>query len=109
MPKSSEPAQLRLLAEQFRSQGTGEAARINGEKDRELARITPEAFREAEEIRGEADAAAARIYAQAYEANPELYAFLRSLETYEEVVNSKTTLLLGSQSELFGYLEGSTP
>jgi len=95
------------IAEQFRSQGTGEAARINGEKERELARITSEAFRQAEQIRGKADAQAADIYAEAYNANPELYAFLRSLETYQVIVDDKTTLMLGSDSELFQYLESA--
>jgi membrane protease subunit HflC len=102
-------SERRRIAEQFRSQGTGEAARINGEKERELARITSEAFREAEQIRGKADAQAADIYAAAYNANPELYAFLRSLETYQEVIDDKTTLMLGSDSDLFKYLESASP
>lgn len=102
-------SERKRIAEQFRSQGTGEAARINGEKERELARITSEAFRAAEEIRGKADAEAAGIYADAYNANPELYAFLRSLETYEKIVDEKTTLLLQTDSELFQYLEDAKP
>ena len=102
-------SERRRIAEQFRSQGTGEAARINGEKERELARITSEAFREAEQIRGKADAQAADIYAEAYNANPELYAFLRSLETYETIVDDKTTLMLSSDSDLFKYLESASP
>ena len=102
-------SERRRIAEQFRSQGTGEAARINGEKERELAQITSEAFRKAEEIRGQADAQAAGIYAEAYNANAELYAFVRSLETYGQIVDEKTTLLLGAGSELFQYLEAPTP
>jgi modulator of FtsH protease HflC len=102
-------SERKRIAEQFRSQGTGEAARINGEQERELATITSEAFREAEQIRGTADAEAAGIYAEAYNANRELYAFVRSLETYQEIVDDKTTLLLGSGSELFQYLEDATP
>ncbi len=102
-------SERKRIAEQFRSQGTGEAARINGEQERELATITSEAFREAEQIRGTADAEAAGIYAEAYNANRELYAFVRSLETYQEIVDEKTTLLLGSGSELFQYLEAATP
>lgn len=102
-------SERKRIAEQFRSQGTGEAARINGEQERELATITSEAFREAEQIRGTADAEAAGIYADAYNANKELYAFVRSLETYQTIVDDKTTLLLGSGSELFQYLEAATP
>ncbi len=102
-------SERKRIAEQFRSQGTGEAARINGEKERELAVITSEAFRKAEQIRGEADAEAARIYAEAYNANPELYAFLRSMETYNQTVDDNTVLLLSTDSELFQYLEDATP
>jgi len=102
-------SERKRIAEQFRSQGTGEAARINGEKERELAKITSEAFRQAEQIRGTADAEAARIYADAYNKNTELYAFLRSLETYKDTVDNETVLLLSTGSELFEYLEDSSP
>ena len=51
------------IAEQFRSEGGGESARINGEKERELKQITSEAYRLAQEIKGRADAEAADIYA----------------------------------------------
>jgi modulator of FtsH protease HflC len=97
------------IAEQFRSEGFGEAARINGEKERELARITSGAFRTAEEVRGDADAEAARIYAEAYNANPELYAFVRSMETYRDTVDGETVLLLGTDGEFLQYLEDSRP
>lgn len=97
------------IAEQFRSEGIGEAARINGEKEWELARITSEAFRKTEETRGNADAEAARIYAEAYNADPELYAFLKSMETYQATVDGQTTLVLGTSSELLRYLEDAGP
>ncbi|MEZ5333551.1 MAG: protease modulator HflC [Thermoanaerobaculia bacterium] len=47
--------------------GRGEAARIHGERERELKRIQSEAYREAEEIRGKADAQATQVYASAYD------------------------------------------
>ena len=102
-------SERKRIAEQFRSEGTGEAARINGEKERELAKITSEAYRTAEEIRGEAEAKATDIYANAYNANPELYSFLRSLEAYSDTVDDKTVLVLGTDSEIFEYLEDATP
>ena len=102
-------SERKRIAEEFRSQGTGEAARINGEKERELARIQSEAFRQAEEVRGRADAEAALIYANAYNADPEFYAFVRSLESYRQIVDDQTTLLLETDSELFEYLEDATP
>ncbi|MFT4626350.1 MAG: membrane protease subunit HflC [Myxococcota bacterium] len=102
-------SERKRIAEQFRSEGAGQAARINGEKERELARITSEAFRTAEEIRGTADATAARVYADAYNADPEFYAFVRSMETYRATVDDETTLVLGTEGELLRYLEDATP
>ena len=75
-------AERQRIAEQFRSEGQGESARIHGERERELAQIQSEAYREAEELRGQADAEATRIYADAYERDANLYAFMKSLETY---------------------------
>lgn len=102
-------SERKRIAEQFRSEGAGEAARITGEKERELARITSEAFRTAEQIRGEADAAAARTYAQAYNADPELYAFVKSMETYRQSIDADTVLLLGTDSEALQYFESARP
>lgn len=102
-------SERKRIAEQFRSEGAGQAARINGEKERELARITSEAFRQAEEIRGAADAEAARVYADAYNADPEFYAFVKSMETYRATVDNETTLVLGTEGELLRYLEDATP
>jgi membrane protease subunit HflC len=98
-------SERKRIAEQFRSEGIGEAARINGEKEWELARITSEAFRKTEETRGAADAEATRIYAEAYNADPELYAFLKSMETYRATIDEKTTLLLGTDGDFLRYLE----
>ncbi len=100
-------SERKRMAEQFRSEGMGEAARINGEKERELANITSAAYKTSEEIKGKADAEAARIYANAYNADPEFYAFVKSMETLHEVVNNKTTLLVGTQNELLHYMENS--
>ena len=102
-------SERKRIAAQFRSEGIGEAARINGEKEWELARITSEAFRRTEEIRGDSDASAARIYALAYNEDPELYAFLKSMETYRATVDAQTTLVLGTQGDFLHYLEDAGP
>lgn len=102
-------SERKRIAEQFRSEGTGEAARINGEKERELAKITSEAYKQSEQIRGEAEAKATQIYADAYNQNPELYRFLKSLETYKATIDKNTTLILGTDSDLYQYLEDATP
>lgn len=98
------------IADQFRSEGQGGARRIEGNKERDLARIQSEAFRTAEEIRGKADAAATAIYADAYNKNAqsrELYSFLRTMETMEKSFDEKTSIILSTDSELYKYLKRS--
>ena len=98
-------AERQRIAELYRSEGQGEAARIQGERERDLQRIQSEAFRAAEELRGAADAEATGIYAAAYGRDPDFYAFTRSLETYETVMDPSTTVILGTDSEFLRYLE----
>ena len=95
------------IAEQFRSEGAGEAARIRGEKERELRTIGSEAYRDAQEIMGSADASAANIYADAYGRDADFYRFVKTLETYRETLRQDTTLLLGTDGDFLRYLESS--
>jgi membrane protease subunit HflC len=98
-------AERQRIAEEFRSEGQGESARIHGERERELAQIQSEAYRRAEELRGEADANATRIYADAYNRDEDFYAFTKSLETYEATMDPETLFILGTDSELLRFLE----
>ena len=97
-------AERQRIAEQFRSEGEGRAAEIDGDTRRELSEIQSEANRQAEIIRGQADAEASSIYSQAFGAAPEFYAFLRTLESYPKTVQDTSTLILGTDSEYFRYL-----
>ena len=98
-------AERQRIAEEFRSEGQGEAARIAGERDLELLRIQSEAYRSAEELRGVADGEATSIYGDAYNADPDFYAFTKSMETYEATMDSSTMFILGTDNELLKYLE----
>jgi membrane protease subunit HflC len=96
------------IADKFRSEGQGEASRINGEKERELKSIQSSAFRDAELIKGKADATAALIYAQAYNQSSQsrnLYNFLKSMETFEKTFDNKTSIFISTDSELYKYLK----
>lgn len=100
------------IADQFRSEGQGEARVILGDKERDLAQISSEARREAEEIRGRADARATAIYANAYNRNNQsrqLYEFLRSMEALQKSLDGKSTIILSTDSELFKFLQNSNP
>lgn len=96
------------IADKFRSEGQGEASRINGEKERELKNIQSGAFRDAEEIKGKADGQAAAIYARAYnqtQMSKSLYAFLKSMETFRKTFDGKTSVFISTDSELYKYLK----
>jgi membrane protease subunit HflC len=97
-------AERQRIAELYRSEGQGEAARISGEQERELKRIQSEAYRSAQELRGKADAQATNIYAEAYNRDPDFYGFVKSLETYERTMDAKTFFVLGTDSDLLKYL-----
>jgi len=93
------------IAEEYRSEGAGEAARILGDKDRDLKEITSEAYREAQEIKGKADAEAADIYAAAYNRDPDFYRFLKTMEVYTTTMDKDTILMLSTDGEFLKYLE----
>lgn len=100
------------IAERFRSEGQGEAAKIIGSMERDLREIESDAYRKIETIRGDADAKATAIYAQAYNRTPEaaeLYDFVRTLQVYEDVLDKDTTLILSTDSELFRLLKSTKP
>jgi len=94
------------IAERFRAEGQGRSSEILGEMSRELRTISSEAERKASEIRGKADAEATKIYGEAYGADPEFFAFFRTLESYHSL-GPNTTLMLGADSEFYRYLEST--
>jgi membrane protease subunit HflC len=101
-------SERRQIAQRFRSEGEGEAARIAGQKERDLNEIQSTAYRQVQQIRGQADAKATEIYAHAYTQNPqaaEFYAFLKSMETYRKILTKDSTLVLSTDSDLFGLLK----
>ncbi len=92
------------IAERFRSEGAGEAAKIIGRKERDLLSIESGAYRKEQEIKGRADAEATGIYAAAYSSSPgaaDFYQFTKTLETYQKTLGKDTTVILTSESDLF--------
>jgi membrane protease subunit HflC len=92
------------IADRFRSEGAGEAAKILGRKERDLLSIQSEAYRKEQEIKGKADAQATGIYASAYNSSPsaaDFYQFVKTLETYQKTLGKDTTTIMTSNSDLF--------
>lgn len=105
-------SERRQIAERFRSEGNGEAARINGLRERDLNKVRSEAYKEVEEIRGAADAKATEIYAEAYNSSADsrdFYEFQKTMEMYKSVIKDNTTLMLSTESEAFKFLKGMAP
>jgi membrane protease subunit HflC len=100
-------AERQRIASKYRSEGDGKSAEIRGQKEKELKRIQSEAYRKAQEIMGKADAEATRIYATAYNLDPELYQFLKTLESYRTSLAKDTWLVLSTDSEFLKYLKSS--
>ena len=98
-------SERKRAAEQYRSEGQGKKAEIEGQMAKELRQIRSAAYKKGEEIKGKADAEAIAIYAQAYNNDPEFFAFLKTLEAYQETINSDTTLMLTTESDFYKYLK----
>ena len=101
-------AERKQIAEKFRSEGTGEARKIEGDKEREMKRITSEAYKKAQEVKGKADATATKIYADAFGLDPDFYSFVKTLQIYQETLDKESSLVLSTDTEFFKYLKGYT-
>jgi len=98
-------AERKRVANELRSTGSAESEKIRADADRQREVILAQAYRDAQRIKGEGDAKATAIYARAYEANPEFYAFYRSIEAYKQSFKGKNdVLVLEPNSEFFKYL-----
>jgi modulator of FtsH protease HflC len=92
------------IAERFRSEGAGEAAKIEGRREKDLQRIQSDAYRKVQEIKGTAEAKASEVYARAYASSPaaaDFYAFLQTLDTYSKTLGSDSTVVFTTDSDFF--------
>ncbi len=101
-------SERKRIAERSRSEGQGRAAEIRGQKERDILAATSVGYKTAQELMGAADAKAALIYARAYGKDVDFYQFLKAMETLNSSLDSKATLILSTDSELFKYLKGDT-
>ena len=100
------------IAQRFRSEGEGEAARISGKKERELREVESTAYKKVQQLQGEADAEATRIYAEAFNKSPqasEFYGFIKTMETYRKVLGNGTSVILSTDSDFFRLLKTAQP
>jgi membrane protease subunit HflC len=102
-------AERERIARGYRSEGRAEGQKIRAEADRKRTEILATAEAEAARLRGEGEAEAARIYARAYGGHERFYRFLRTLESYEKVLNENTTLVLPADSPFLELLFSRMP
>lgn len=105
-------AERQRIADKFVSEGEGEKAKIQGQRERELKTIESEAYRKSQEIIGKADAEATKIYAEAFDQSPEtreFYEFIKTLETYKNSLTSGDRLILSTDSDFYKYLKKANP
>ncbi len=96
-------AERHRIAKRYRAEGEQRSREIRAETDKEKEIILAKAYQQQMKLFGEGDARATEIYASAYEQDKEFYSFLRRLQTYEKLIEGKTTLLLEADSELLKY------
>jgi membrane protease subunit HflC len=103
-------SERRRVANELRSLGQAESEKIRADADRQREVILADAYRQAQKVKGEGDAKASAIYAQAYSANPEFYAFYRSLEAYRATFRNKgDVMVLDPNSDFFRYFKNQSP
>jgi len=94
------------VANERRSTGAAEKEKIQADAEKQRDILVAQAYREAQRTKGEGDAKAAAIYSQAYSANPEFYAFYRSLDAYKKSFKDKgDVLVIDPNSEFFRYFK----
>ncbi|GAA0291596.1 protease modulator HflC [Rhodovulum strictum] len=88
------------------ARGNEAAQRVRALADRTVVELVSDAEREAQITRGEADAERNAIFAEAFGADPEFFAFLRSLRAYENaLMQGNSFMVMTPDSEFFEYLK----
>jgi membrane protease subunit HflC len=100
-------------AAEFRAQGAETAQRIRARADRDVVVLRADSQRQADQTRGEGDAERNRIFAEAYNADPQFFAFYRSMQAYETGLKATDTRLILSPTSdffrFFGQPDGKKP
>lgn len=102
-------AERKRAAAQYRSEGRGIRAEVEGRTQKELKAIQSEAYKTAQEIKGVADGKAAKIYADAYSRDPDFYSFLKTLDTYKNTIDKDTVIIMTTEGDYFKYLDQISP
>lgn len=87
------------------AQGMSEAAKIKSESDAKANQLIAVVEGYAKSIRGSGDAEAAKYY-EMLKTEPEFAMYLQDVETLKNILKEKTTIILGSETDLINLLKG---
>ena len=114
-PENSEAVFRRMQAERqrlaatFRAQGSQQSQQIKADADAKVTVTVAQAQQQSEQIRGEGDAERNHIFAQAYGADPDFFAFYRSMQAYDAAFKSDTRAIISPKSDFFRYFSNPVP
>lgn len=110
LPEVSQQTFERMKAErlaeaaQLRARGTELAARIRAEADREAVVTVAEAQRDADILRGQGEGERGRVFAEAFNRDPDFFQFYRSMQAYENALDSGgTSFVLTPEFDFFRF------
>jgi membrane protease subunit HflC len=93
-------SELDRFAKENRAKGEELAQSIKANADKEKTILLAEATKKSEITRGEGDAQAIKLSVDAYGKNPDFYKFYRTMESYEQILQSDTSLVLSTNNGL---------
>ena len=99
-------AERQRVAARHRADGEEEYRKRTASVQTQADILIAEAENEARQVRGEGDAEAIRLVQKALERDPEFYTFLRTLESYQNSIQTGATMVLTDQPG--GYLNDLT-
>ena len=97
------------IAQLFQSEAEEDRNQIQGITRKQLDSIEGTMKQRSAEIRGAADAEVIRMTAESYGKNLEFFEFLQRLEMYKSALKSDTTLILSTDSDMFGLFKRTSP
>ena len=97
-------SERRQVATRLRAEGEAQYTTLTSQADRTRDTLLAQADAEAERIRGQAQAESTRILNDAHARDPRFYEFLRTLESYGSILDSKATVVLSASSPLLKLL-----
>jgi modulator of FtsH protease HflC len=95
-------------AARYRAEGARQAQKIRADADRDATVTRATARQKSEQLRGEGDGERNRIFAEAYGADPDFFAFYRSMQAYETALPNARAVI-GPTSDFFRYFQSPTP